>query len=622
MEDYKRTHQRQAYSTHQMGNDNTRTPPVYTESVSSDVSDQDPHPIYGALLTDDVMLLDVEQFKRYCELRQHDRHGDEFRLVSRTNESEHCNLEILRLVSGAIESNDTSASEYKCMAPISAIRFLVSALYNGIMPDEDVFKDPDFCRMVFELDIRFLMRFCNSTGVLGDNPAETAVTSSSSDSIADSNLISQETSSIEEEDLGEMENDQPADEGEKTGEGILPFLIVDGFKYILGKTYGNSCYYYCQWKRKGPHGSFKTREYCRASLALDIKTQKVRYIHTRHLETCRRVQRVGMIDELPVRVQIERMIEDAMTTTQIHQQLLKLQREGGLNLPNTINREYIERLVRQRQKKRGPVVSKTMFTAEQAKLGEVNFVQLECQLPFLLIFATKTSVAAADLAPELFVGKIMVEAPEGKRVAVMFSRVTDKATMKTDFKPSAWIVFDKTLTDRDGAYVQATMRYLGWTANRLKMITSDLDSEEESFIRCLLNARTVDYSNPVQIRTTKFSYLTKVRGILKMLEGLPECQQFNTLKSFPDMTGTEITEALDRLEKIKNGKRAIAQWKKLFGTKISQIATDRIALDKGRNAISQWLVSLKIPKSWDSFIEHLKGLHQEVAFPEDNSLYD
>ena len=114
------------------------------------------------------------------------------------------------------------------------------------------------------------------------------------------------------------------------------------------------------------------------------------------------------------------------------------------------------------------------------------------------------------------------------------------------------IVFDKTLTDRDGAYVQATMRYLGWTVNRLKIITSDLDSEEESFIRCLLNARTVDYSNPVHIRTTKFSYLTKVRGILKMLEGLPECQQFNTLKSFPDMTGTEITLYSSTFEQLSS----------------------------------------------------------------------
>lgn len=263
-----------------------------------------------------------------------------------------------------------------------------------------------------------------------------------------------------------------------------------------------------------------------------------------------------------------------------------------------------------------------MFTPDQAKLGDDSFIKLECLIPFMFVFATNMSVAAADVSSEIFIGKIQCEGPDRKRVAVLLYKALDGKAWQARFKAMAWIIFNNHLEDRDGSFFKATVRYLGWTGNSVGIVTSDTDAKEDCFSRSLLNITTVGYRNSVKIRTTKFSYLKKVERILKKVEGLPEYNDLRILKDFPDMTSNQITEAVDSLEHLKGlGRPPLLKWKSIFSMRISQIAQGQSASDVGRNMISKWLASVKLPDSWILFLNHLKGLHQEIAFIDDEAPY-
>lgn len=240
-------------------------------------------------------------------------------------------------------------------------------------------------------------------------------------------------------------------------------------------------------------------------------------------------------------------------------------------------------------------------------------------MPFLLILATKMSVAAAEVSSELFVGKLRAPGPDGRRVATVLYKELERRTQKTSFRVMAWIIFDKHLEDRDGAFFTATVRYLGWTGNNVRVVTSDLDSQEDCFCRCLLNTATIGYLSNVQHRTTRVSYSTKVDSILKKAEGLPEYNRLKILRDVPEMTGNEITEAITGIEGLKNAKRALNRWKKLFSAKISQISKGHIASDVGRNTISRWLATVGLADSWISLMDQLKRLHQELSFAGDEA---
>ena len=239
--------------------------------------------------------------------------------------------------------------EYRCKGcPISAIRLLVSMLYSGIMPNYETFRRNDFCHLIFELNIVFLMRFCNSTGVLGMNPMHAERIYDEPSSTSEEELVLEEFQDDEDDSNSAGEQDGEAElekQKEDTRDEALPFVVVNGYKYLLSKRSGTECYYYCQWRRKGKQGNKKTRNYCRASLAVNQQTKHLRYICSTHLESCAKVEPSGQMQELTVRMQIERMIEDHLTAAQIHQQLMKLEREGTIAIPASVNRTYIDRLV-------------------------------------------------------------------------------------------------------------------------------------------------------------------------------------------------------------------------------------------------------------------------------------
>ena len=311
-----------------------------------------------------------------------------------------------------------------------------------------------------------------------------------------------------------------------------------------------------------------------------------------------------------------------MTTTQIHQQLMKLEKEGRITIPDSVNRAYIERLVRQHQRKTGPVLTKSMFTPDQSKLGDENFIQYESVVPFMFVFATKMSVAAAEVSSEIFIGKVQCEGPDRKRVAVLLYKTRDRRTQQTRFKVMAWIIFDNSHDDRLGLLFRATLEYIGWTGNNLRMITADVDATDDCFHRSLLNTTTVGYMTSVKTRTTKVSYLRKVDAVLKKAQGQPEYNDLRSLKDVPNMTSNQISEAVNRLERLKGvGKRALLRWKSLFSVKISQISKGQIADDIGRNMMSKWLTSIKLPKSWIPLLDQLRRLHQELEFIDDESVY-
>ena len=87
-----------------------------------------------------------------------------------------------------------------------------------------------------------------------------------------------------------------------------------------------------------------------------------------------------------------------------HQELLKLEQQGDITIPESVTRSYIERLVDQNRRRRQST-SRSIFTSEQTQIDGRMFVQLESHIPFLVILATKTSIAAAEVSHELFVGK-------------------------------------------------------------------------------------------------------------------------------------------------------------------------------------------------------------------------
>ena len=596
---------------------------------SDDISfgeEDDAHLIYGAVMSDKIMRLSPEEFARFCELRRENRERDDFYLVSEDNEKEPCNREMIQLISGTIRATGPEIDEYRCKeCSISAIRLLVSMLYSGIMPTYQTFRRTDFCQLVFRLNIVFLMKFCNSTGVLGTNLMQREVISEGTSSTSDEEFLALAEEDTEEDVSDALQDNEAEIEEEKEGsrDEVLPFVVVDGYKYLFSKRYGAECYYYCQWRRKGDHGNNKTKNYCRASLAVNQQTKQTRYICSTHLESCARVEPSHQREELSIRIQIEQMIEEHMTTTQIHQQLMKLEREGRITIPASVNRTYIERLVRQHQRKSGPVLLKSMFTPDQSKLMDENFIKFECLSPFLLVFATKMSVAAAEVSSEIFVGKVQCEGPDRKRVAVLLYKTRDRRTQETRFKAMAWIIFNNNHEDRDGPLFRATVEYLGWTGNNVRIITSDVDAAEDCFHRSLLNRATLGYMSSVKSRTTKVSYLRKVDAVLKKAQGLPEYNDLRILKDVPDMSSNEISETINSLERLKGvGKRVLLQWKTLFSVKISQISKGQIAGDVGRNMISKWLSSIELPDSWISLLDELKRLHQELEFIDDESVYE
>ena len=583
--------------------------------------------IYGAVMSGKLMRLNPEEFARFCELRQKDRDGDGFCLVSMENEREPCNLEMIQLVSGTLRSisaEQQEINEYRCNeSPMLAIRLLVSTLYRGIMPNYETFRRNDFCHLIFELNIVFLMKFCNSTGVLGTNLMQIQKIYEETSSISDEESVREDSPEEEEEEDANYGAARLAEQEEESCKDSLPFVVVNGYKYLLGKRHDKDCYYYCQWRRKGEHANCKTKNYCRASLVINRETQQMRFISPTHLESCVRVEPTGQTQELAVRIQIEKMIADHMTTTQIHQQLMKLEREGAITIPTSVNRAYIDRLVRQHQRKSGPVVAKSMFTSEQAKLDDCCFIQLECHIPFLVILATSMSVAAAEVSSEIFIGKIRSEGPDRKRVAVVLYKAIDRKTQETSFQAMAWIIFDKHLEDRDGSFFRAIVRYLQWTGNNLRIITYDMDEKEECFCRSLLNTTTIGYINGVKNRTTKVSYLRSVHGILKKLQGLAEYNDLAILKQVPEMTSNQIRETVDDLERLTNaGRRALLKWKSLFSVKISHISRGQIACDLGRNNISKWLATVKLEESWISLLNQLKYLHKATYFPDNEAPYE
>lgn len=598
-----------------------------TDDVSLNEEEEDASLIYGAVMSDRLMRLSADDFARFCELRWQNRDLDGFCLVSQENEREPCNREMITLISGTIRDTRPEIGEYKCKeCPISAIRLLVSMLYSGIMPNYETFRRNDFCHLIFELNIVFLMRFCNSTGVLGMNPMHGERIYDEPSSTSEEELVFEEFQDDEEDSnsIGEQDGEAEIEkQKEDTRDEALPFVVVNGYKYLLSKRCGAECYYYCQWRRKGKQGNKKTRNYCRASLAVNQQTKHLRYICGTHLESCAKVEPSGQMQELTVRMQIERMIEDHLTAAQIHQQLMKLEREGTIAIPASVNRAYIDRLVREHQRKTGPVISKSMFNSDQAKLGDESFVKLECLVPFIFVFATKGSVVAANVSSEIFIGKIQCGAPDGKRVAVVLYKKLNRKTQQADFKPMAWIIFHDYLEDRDGSVFKATVRYLGWTGNNLKIITTDTEAKEDCFARSLLNTTTVGYMSSVKIRTTKVSYLKKVETIVKKVQGLQEYKDLRIFKDFPEMESNEVTEALDSLEHLKGvGRRVLLTWKSLFSVRRSQIEKGQIASDVGRNMISKWLESVELPDSWIPLLNRLKGLHQELSFIVDESPYE
>ena len=147
-------------------------------TVSQDPLDATPVvPIYGSVLTPNLMMLEPAQFRAYCQLRLQERSNKDSLIMSIDNEMETCDIEMMRLLSAAIRESPESR-EWKSQSSIATIRSLINVLYGGVMPTKHQLEDPEFCRLVFELKISFLMPFCNSTGLLDDVPEELAFESS------------------------------------------------------------------------------------------------------------------------------------------------------------------------------------------------------------------------------------------------------------------------------------------------------------------------------------------------------------------------------------------------------------------------------------------------------------
>lgn len=341
---------------------------------------------------------------------------------------------------------------------------------------------------------------------------------------------------------------------------------------------------------------------------------KGRFLHAQHAATCTQCTPTQLLDELSVRRHIEEMIAESMTATQIHQELLKMQENGNVRIPETINRQYIERLVQRVSRRMEP--NKSMFTEQQAKIDGSVFLQLESRKPFILIFATRTSITAAETSHEIFVGKLQGLGPEQKRVAVFLYHAVDSQRHIRQFKVMAYVVFDGSLEDRDGALIQATIRYLGWTGRNINVLTVDLDASEHTVPRCLASGGLV---GTLITRTTQYSYEQTVKSILQKAKNMPDYHQLKALKKFPGMEAKEIDKTMHKLDQIRtDGKRTYQMWKKQFATRISQIAKEHIASDKGRNAISKWLRTVKIAESWSPLIDQIKSFHKTLVFEDDD----
>lgn len=558
-------------------------------------------PIYGSVLSPKLMMMSDEDFEAYCKLRVKNRNAQGFHLIANNEEKEPCDLNLMRLVSDTIRSlSDVRALDgFQCHSSAKFIRLLLETLYSGVMPDQKQFEEPEFCRLVFELQVTFLMRLCNSTGVLDKDTEEDdfAEESSSEDSATSS---SPDESSSSDEVVAEQSS-------------FPPYYTINGFKYVLGRTFDNKGYYYCQWRRKGPNRVGKSKDYCRASIVFN-SAMKGRFLHAQHAATCTQCTPTRLLDELSVRRHIEEMIAESMTATQIHQELLKMQENGNVRIPETINRQYIERLV-QRMNRRMEA-NKSMFTEQQAKIDGSVFLQLESRKPFILIFATRMSITAAETSHEIFVGKLQGVGPEQKRVAVFFYHTVDSQGQIRQFKVMAYVVFDGSLEDRDGALLQATIRYLGWTGRNIKVLTVDLDANEHTVPRCLASSGLV---GTLRTRTTQSSYEQTVKRILQKAKNMPEYNQLKVLKKFPRMEAKEIDKTLHELDQIRtDGKRAYQMWKKQFTNRISQISKEHIASDKGRNAISKWLRTVKIAESWSGLVDQIKSFHKTLVFEDDD----
>ena len=567
-------------------------------------------PIYGSVLTPNLMMLEPAQFRAYCQLRVQERRDKDFVIVSIDNEREACDVQMLKLVSAAVrELPEQESREWKSQSSIATIRSFIDVLYGGLMPTKDQFEDVEFCRLVFELRISFLMRLCNSTGLLDDDvPEELAFESSDNDLVANS---SEDISSSDDEPTPPC----PAEWSPP------PFIIHNGFKYTLGKVYQHKrCYYYCQWRRKGPNRIGKTDTYCQASMVYDIETRKAYFVHPEHADTCTPVIAHQQKEELLVRGYIEKMIDETLTSRQIHQELLKLEQQGHLTIPESVTRSYIERLVDQNRRRRQST-SRSIFTSEQTEIDGRLFVQLESHIPFFVILATKTSIAAAEVSHELFVGKIQAPGPEGKRICVFLYQ---DRTHHIQFRIMAWVIFDDHMDDRHGAFIQATVRYLGWTGKNLRTITADLDGNEQVAARYLANPGSIGYISTTRTRMTQYAYERDVNKILERNKAMSDYDKFKILTDFPKMEAREIDEQVHILDQIRStdGRRALQRWKKHFATRISQISKGRIASDKGRNRISHWFATFQVADTWASLLEQAKSLHKTQAFQDDDAPYE
>ena len=116
-----------------------------------------------------------------------------------------------------------------------------------------------------------------------------------------------------------------------------------------------------------------------------------------------------------------------------------------------------------------------------------------------------------------------------KKASCGFLVPVDSQRHIRQFKVMEYVVFDGCLEDRDGALIQATIRYLGWTGRNIKVLMVDLDANEHTVPRCLASGGLV---GTLRTRTTQYRYEQTVKSILQKAKNMPEYNQLKALKKF------------------------------------------------------------------------------------------